>query len=373
MHTPRYCLVMLGLSVLLMGCQGGWIDVAPMHYPIYPTSGESVGYSVEVNSGGCGGVQRVTLYESVITIKKSSQKWWTYNPGPETVLKEWKPKDLPDSSEYGWWKMGGYGADRLVRYRVEVEAADGTTVSQEVWYAIRPYPGLGHPAPVYCQGEPGWVFDIVFIPDKSLTDLDLFRTQCRYMILDAMFAESTIGLFRNSFNFYINPQPGTAVEKGYHVFPSNKANLTFAEALAVMHGHTWSMVKPGARWIDCANPAFRIFSAYQKDRGAMVHEAGHVLFGLADEYAEGGHHQEPILPNNWKKKADAQADAPKRGKPAANAREIDGSGWYLICDPGCAMQHCTAGLDFDTPCAERVVYKMVENAQQPYSGPHYSP
>jgi hypothetical protein len=98
----------------------------------------------------------------------------------------------------------------------------------------------------------------------------------------------------------------------------------------------------------------------------MMHEGGHSMFNLADEYASGVHWQAEDYPNNWSTLASAQADAPNRHKSAADAVQMGTSGWYKICDENCQMKLSGLNLShYDLPCGDRVLYMILDNAINP--------
>lgn len=339
------------MFILLTSC----ISTLPLHDPIYPTSNEDVTYTLQVNSSV--GVENVKLYETISSIDAAG----TVTPGMETLVEEWNLPGAPTSTTLTFVKTGGYPANSLVQYRFKVKNGRGRTRSHHVTYAIRSYPVTDQPAPVYVQGDVDRVFDIVFIPDTDITNMSVFRNHCRLMITDAFFVEPQIKPWSRQFNFYINPERGTATDydridtDGKHQVPSNWANLSFAEGKALMHQNDLRDYATGG-----------LFSTEQQNRATMLHEGGHALFGLADEYAKGVHWQAGTYPNNWRTLAGARADAPKRHKTAADARQMGTSGWYKICVDQCVMKVSGQALrTYDDPCDDRTVYSILDNAINP--------
>lgn len=347
------CLILLSSMLVLAGCATS----VPMHEPIYPAANNGITYTLDAESDE--GIKEVQLYETVSTINAAG----SVTTGTEVLLQTWSFPAEPASVSVSYTKAGGYPANRLVNYRYRIQTGKWFgfwTVTQirNVTFAIRPYPVTNQPAPVYVQGDVDDVFDVVFIPDTDITDMDTFRGHCRSMITDAVFAEPSIRPWNTQFNFYINPLAGTATDydrisiDGSHQTPSNWGNLSFAEAKVLMHRNNLRDYATGG-----------LFSTEQQNRGTMMHEGGHAMFGLADEYASGSHWQAAEYPNNWSTLADAQADAPSRHKTAADAQQMGTSGWYKLCVDACPMK--TSGLvrnDYDGPCTDRVVYSIFDNA-----------
>lgn len=346
-----YKIIMLLLSLLVFGCSHGYITTEPIHEPIYPAAGESVTYTLDMSSAQ--GISNVKLFETVSSVSATG----TVTAGTETLVNEWNPSGSPNTLTVNFTQPG-YSANKLITYRFHVTNGSGGTRNHEVTYAIRPYPVANQPAPVFVQGDVDDVFDAVFIPDSDISNMATFRSNCRNMILNTVFREPTMKFFCRSFNFYINPLTGTATDydristDGYHQLPANMANLNFAEAVVLMHQN------------NLRDYAFNgVFSTEMDKPQTFIHEGGHAMFNLADEYSGGAHWQETTLPNNWSSLAGAQADAPGRHKTAADAVQMGTTGWHKICDATCPMISGGALLfDYEDPCADRVIYSIIDNA-----------
>ena len=352
MHAAGHRLFILGCFVLA-GCK--LTTTLPMHDPIYPASGNTVTYTLD--AGTNAGIDRIRLFETISTVDAAG----TVVAGAETLLQEWTPAGSPTSTNVTFTKTGGYSSNRLVSYRFEVTDGDGSSRSHDVTYAIRPYPVANQPAPVYAQGDINRSMDVIFIPDSDVTNMTTWRDHCRRMITEAMWNDSTVRFWTRQFNYYINPLTGTATDydriaiDGLHQLPTNAANLTFAEARVLMHQNNLRDYASGG-----------LFSTEMQNRGTMLHEGGHALFGGADEYANGVHSQATELPNNWTTLAGAQADAPSRHKTTADAVQMGTSGWYKICLDTCQLKitGLVAGV-YDDPCRDRVTFTVLDNALHP--------
>jgi hypothetical protein len=106
-------------------------------------------------------------------------------------------------------------------------------------------------------------------------------------------------------------------------------------------------------------------STEKNERGTMLHEAGHALFGLADEYSSGDHWQLLDLPNNWLVHKQARTDAPNRNKAKGDVERVTHGVWKICDKPNDNCQMRKAGstiTGFDEPCIHRVYYTIRENA-----------
>jgi hypothetical protein len=335
-----------------------------IHDPIYPGAGGNVTYTL-LDVIAVNGVQSIELHEWVQDVDQfgntSGGGWvkldcWGPDPGCSTL-----PSSPPISVSHV--KGGGNTSNKFISYKFKVFDSSGNPYpnSDIVGYAIRDYPpssvpndDLKQPAPVYVQGDVGQAMDIIFIPDEDITDLDVFRDHCRLMILEGIFGDEMTRSWWQFFNFYINPLDGDATTS-VHRRPDNWNQLTFAETQTIMHLDVFRDHAEGT-----------LFSTEQENRGTMLHEAGHALFGLADEYYGGGHWQLADYPNNWKNRSDARSEAPLRHRGPGDVRKIGRNNWYKICYTNCQMNNSgLTVIEYDLPCRDRVEFSIQNNAGIP--------
>ena len=194
-----------------------------------------------------------------------------------------------------------------------------------------------HPVPVYIQGHPKDLLDVLFIPSiaeqsDAMIDQafqDDFRKKCRSIIQEAIFTEPSLKFWRRQFNFWINNQAGVAKDASCgdccHDPPENFTSIPRyisgdIEFKALLH--------KGTQW-DFTDHCNTFFSAEMDlvdnlgERSSFLHELGHAAYGLSDEYY-GGYNEEAEdhLPNNWLKKARARDSAPLRHKTEDDVRVI---------------------------------------------------
>ncbi len=353
--------VILAVVPLLLGCENPF-SIA-LHDPITPAPGDPVNYSLEMQGGSSP--KEVRLYEQVsalsvvdVDLTFIKLKFLVVTPGAEVLLTSWTN---PPIGTITYTRSTGMPVTSLITYRFVIVESDNDTREHKVTFAGQDYPLPDSPVPAYVTGNASNTYDIVYIPDTDIGNLNTFRTQCRNDIREAFFDEATTKLFRHSFNFYVNRQTGHATDydriaiDGLHQTPSNYSYLSFAEGRIILHQNNLRDYTMGDG----------LYSTEMQNRGTILHESGHGLFSLADEYPGGAHWQEPVLPNNWRTLAGAQAAAPGVGKSASDAVEIGHDGWYKLCVDTCQM--LTTGLvhdAYDKPCRSRVIYCMVDIASQ---------
>jgi hypothetical protein len=330
-----------------------------LHDPISPNPGTAVNYSIEMQGGTAP--KSVRLYEQVSTMSLitipvpfgSDIEYLMTVPQPEQLVNTW---NNPAIGTLTFTRTSGIPRQCLITYRFEVTQSNNQVVRHTVTYASRDYPMQNDPLPVYVVGDAANTFDVVFIPDTDIGNLDDFRTHVRRNIREAFFQEQSTKLFRHSFNFYINRQTGHATDfdkiatDGNHQPPSNNAWLSFAEGRVLLHQNNLRDYASGG-----------LYSTEMQNRGTIMHESGHGLFGLADEYDGGAHWQDADLPNNWNSLSGAQGAASGRGKSNADAVEIGDDDWFKLCIGTCQMN--TTGLNlgtYDRPCKDRVISEIVD-------------
>lgn len=339
---------------LLSGCRENPQTYA-IHTPIYPNANQDVTFTLRLVSGTA---KSVALYETVSVINSSGTVTST---GSETgLMAQGSSGSL--TFPISFTKTGGYPANRLVTYRFEVKG-DKNTYNHRITFATGTYPAANKAVPVYVVGDVNKVFNLVFVPDSDVMNINTFYDAVSQQIQKGFQTETYLNRFRNSFNFYINPHRGRSrdYDSGLpHLPPSNISHLSFAQGVCLLHN---------ADLRDHAGnySGVSMFSGELLNFGVVLHEAGHGMFGLADEY-NGGSHWPSLAQyngfpyrNNWPNKDSAEKDATKyNGKTTANVASIQ-SGWWKVCNnAGCAMHNNT--LFYDEPCRQRILHKILERA-----------
>lgn len=328
-------------------------ETIAIHYPIYPSDSERVTFILNRLEGN---IDTVKLYISESTLDNTGN---IKNVKEEQLIKFWTNPSFPlnDTS------ISGFGKNKLVTYRFEV-SGNGIHYNHKILFATSPYPIINDPAPVYIVGDVNCVLNCVFIPDIDLVDnLPLFYKSVFDNIDSTFHLESFISRFRNSYNYFINPISAVAGTKdsvrdsyrysSHHKKPLNRDSLKFAEAKIILHKSTL---------LDFANNGY-VGSEYF-NRGDILHETGHSLYRLHDEYEKGFHNEESFFPNNWKFLINAQKVSYIYNKPIESAKEINDSKKYSkLCDSSCSMNN--AGLNifpYDTPCKFRILKILSDKA-----------
>lgn len=227
--------------------------------------------------------------------------------------------------------------------------------------------------PIRIKGEYNKGFiDIVFVPDFSyqsaFINLPEFVTASighirnGFFQLDAMAIHPIPKNYKDMFNFYYYTGGFGDVSKGDKCtgkLPDSFLNhASFADVGALLRNDP---TKGGCAKI---GPPGNFQAGAQTM--VVIHEAGHAIFGLSDEYKPGftDYFQADIMPNIWHSKESCQADAKNEGWTNGSCinfcpsgklvdRDDNGDGikeWYAICDG----YNCSIAASADpnkVPCA----------------------
>lgn len=345
----RILLPFFGSLLLFSSCKET-PETFAIHSPIYPSSGQAVNYTLRKISGD---VEKVELFETISTLNASGVVTSTTS---EALLQTWNAP----AGDVTFNKSGGYSSNRMVNYRFVVKG-NNKTYTHRISFVIRPYPVSDMPAPVYVVGDQDKVMNLVFIPDTDM-NLDSFRNAVFYDIRDAFQKEDYVRRFRSSHNFYINTQTGHAhdydTETRNHETPSNYSNLSFAQGKVILHNRVIRDFAQGGG----------LFSTEYYNRGTILHESGHGLYGMKDEYEGGAHYDFNTDPGNtWATKAKAEAAATRLGLPLSDANRIaPGSAsdtYWELCPDDCMMEKTGLSVwPYHKPCQNRILHTILTRA-----------
>ncbi len=175
------------------------------------------------------------------------------------------------------------------------------------------------PVPGRSTGKHSDRFDLIFVPDEDYGDADdidtwlpTFIEHIQDQIDDRLGATDPVAGNLDKFNFYYTKMQGNATDTG-RTLPSNLTRYsTFADAYAIFHTEVFGDAASGSPSIYSAEGP--ITAATQNGR-SFIHESGHGIFGLADEYDGCGtfYFSPNPNPNIWATEALGRADAASEG------------------------------------------------------------
>jgi len=174
------------------------------------------------------------------------------------------------------------------------------------------------PLPGRTAGDPNNRLDVVFVPDTDYgtpqnidTWLPTFLNEINAQIDQRLNGKSPVTDNLNRFNFYYTRDQGNAEESSCGPSSTLPTDLvrdcSFADVIVVFHKTTFG---------DCSsvdqNPD--ILSAEGPIGRSFIHESGHGMFGLADEYDGNTSYFQPNPnPNIWATKDACRTDATSAG------------------------------------------------------------
>jgi len=221
---------------------------------------------------------------------------------------------------------------------------DKYEVKQEVQINVLP---RCIPLPGRTHGNPDQRLDVVFVPDMDYgqpqdidTWLPTFLNHINDQIDQRLNARDPISRTGNidRFNFYYTRDQGNAEERTCgprSALPSNLLqDCPFADVIVVFHTSTFG---------DCSSVGNRpnILSAEGPIGRSFIHESGHGMFGLADEYDAGprcytSYFQPNPNPNIWETENACRTDAAGAGWNPDDCNrftECQGGWWKLGTTP----------------------------------------
>ncbi|QLJ52510.1 MAG: hypothetical protein Sv326_0335 [Candidatus Fermentimicrarchaeum limneticum] len=159
--------------------------------------------------------------------------------------------------------------------------------------------------PLVRNNEPDHAIDVVFIPTREYEgNMSGFVSDVENMIQNGYFAERTINASKHYMNFYYTTKFGSLHKEGNGdcdwSAPSNwDDGCSHAEGAVIVH-------QVGCRDYASGN----VFSTEYYSLDTLVHESGHGLFGVADEYCCDSHYWQPDPnPNIYSSLSNCKSDS----------------------------------------------------------------
>jgi hypothetical protein len=228
-----------------------------------------------------------------------------------------------------------------------------------------------HVTPLRIIGATEDKIDVVFIPDTDYGgDMSRFVRDIQDTIINGYYQNDAIEQNRTMFNFYyldheadVTGYPAAGFTPPLGSCEDFQDATSFADSIPIVHTiafRDWSDTRCERR-VFCSEPtSYRTF----------VHESGHSVFGLKDEYCCDSHYQQQdTLPNIWSSRNNCEDDATAMGWDLGDCSNFCeagsvncGSGFWDIDSPDCIMAGslgCGTGTtmcQFDEACLRRVNY-----------------
>lgn len=210
-------------------------------------------------------------------------------------------------------------------------------------------PNSGNYIPALDQSPSPDAVDIVFHMAGDYTSgSDLTQAFVRDVedkIYDEYGAQSIIEDQMQNFNFWIYTKKASRDNCG-KPDSSVSSNMAFRDADAVLHEETFRDCSIGSR-----------FSAEGHDTKAFLHESGHGVFNMADEYDGDTSYFEPANePNIFKTNSNCTSEQTSEGRPTSACSQFTTrqDGWYKIHTGSTIMSWGTTGQPWGTEGVEHM-------------------
>jgi hypothetical protein len=315
------------IDVFPVGSDAPGLAVRCTHTPLWPQPGDTVTITVESFAGNLqvGDTLPDPRNPGLADRRKIADKleiWVQNGTGPAP--------DAPDlvltNKSVGSFVVTNVPAGDLEYGCV---ARKGTDNRFTGWRRTRVGPPAeGAAVPVILTGDRAHSVDIVFIADLDnypAVNNAAFLTDVTNVIKGAYYGQNYFLDHQHQINFWLADQRGDADPGGAPgpicvlTRPANWAtDYGWADAGAILHTDAFR---------DCAN--MPLFSSGPTLLSTVLHETGHAVFALPDEYCresgnrcDGGYWENPEKPSLYDTNAECVADAPDLGRTAAQCRSF---------------------------------------------------
>ena len=332
----RHRTVLSALAVLsLAGCNNFAPGVFVLHSPVQPDNATNVTFSAEARDSD-GGVSTIRIWENryLLDVCNGMQ---CASFVSSALLEEctFSPPTSPATCDFT--TAAAYPDSSYVAYRAEAVDNEGASAADGwIYFAAGEWPWPDNPIPIYGRGAPAEKIDLVFMPDPDYGgDNAQFMQDASDLLADAYFATGVfaehIRRFRGTWNFYITYRTADAMGYGSGC-NGTPSNWTTMRAIVNSGGilHTAPLrdcggVGDGSRFSVEIGEAFTNPTA--------LHETGHSVFSLADEYCcDGGYWETTPHPNVMDTEANCQSVATTNGWATTDCVQIGTTGWWRL-DP----------------------------------------
>lgn len=340
---PRYTLLILIVALYATGANA---DVLASHAPVHPTNAERVTFTAAPRESNT----TVELAYEVLKLTATGNQLSQTVVTPMVVVRTCQ--NQPANQGCTFTAAAAFPDHSLIRFRATQRPSGGAPpIIDEYSFAAGAFPLPNRPIPIRATGRLLPRLDVVFVGDRDLTQplrsslADVLRRNFRSRITEE---------HRGLFNFYYTAR--TAHYSGGCDFedPSNYTELS-ASSNVLVYLH-----RVARR--DCYDGTNRM-SAELTSVATVLHEYGHALFGLRDEYCcDTKSKQQNCLPNVWNTKAACQSDPITAGLTCVRVKRklVSGQQYFWRADPGSGTNECvmSSGVAFGRACMRRVSWRF---------------
>lgn len=297
-RLPIWACVWQFALLMLAGCTTP--TVMPMHAPFLPAVGDRVMLSAVARSSA--GIRQIVLKRVGFTgpgrcVGYVAGECQYLNSFQESVLKTCD-FDYPGTQQSCDHEIVANRRETFT-YTAEALGFDGGRSGVETLSFLVGDPrSFDDPIPAYIRSDSRSAIDIVFVPagydQLAGAGRKKLAAEVRQLVVDGLLAHPAFQQRSNRFNIFIGTEGASLVstdsggERTDRIVPP--PNLSKLYAVADVIGYVHQL--PFASWRDRASFAasgIGYLTINHQASGTIVHELGHALFGLSDEYCcDGG-------------------------------------------------------------------------------------
>ena len=325
-------------------------EVFIQHDPIQPDSSQPVAYKATARASDGQAIKSIVISVELreLQINNRGQIISVFNNKYDLTTCHINPPKTDDAE--CTWTDGPYPDSYHIGYKVTATNVVNVTNPDQgyTYFAAGTFPSPDDPIPIYVQGNPAEKIDLVFIPDEDYSNLQnweqAFMQDVTDLIRDSFFSDKPFarGVRSRSemWNFYITYHQGKFVPPCLHNKPPNWATLR-ATVNSGFIVHTTNLQ-------DCSGIGEgSVFSAEPLDPNVVrsftvpIHELGHSVFSLADEYPGGYLFHLPLYSHNvfpGPKSTMCKSNARSFGWPEKDCKKIGQTGWFRSDPPDNIME-----------------------------------
>jgi hypothetical protein len=341
--VSRYTLLVLSVALCAPSAYG---DVLASHSPVHPSNAERVTFTAVPRESNT----TVELAYEVLKLTATGNQLSQTVVTPMAVVRTCQ--DQPVNQGCTFTAAAAFPNHSLIRFRATQRRADGSApVIDEYSFAAGTFPLPNRPIPIRATGRLLPRLDVVFVGDRDLTRP--LRSSLAD-VLERNFRSRITEEHRGLFNFYYTAQTGHYSGGCDFDDPSNYTELSAASnVLVYLH-------RVDRR--DCYDGNNRM-SAELTSVATVLHEYGHALFGLRDEYCcDTKSRQQNCFPNVWNTKTACTNDPINAGRTCVRVKRIlvNGQQYFWRTDPGSGTNECvmSGGVAFGRSCLRRVRWRF---------------
>ena len=320
MIFKRYLSLVIAAFVL-GACQGPSVFV--LHSPMQPTNAQTVTYTA--NAVDSDGVSSIEIWEDRNTLSLCNNVQCA-NHVSTSLLRTCNFSPAQTNATCSFTTTAGYPDSSFIGYRAVARDSQNKNGSEGwIYYAAGAFPWPNNPIPIYGKGAPAEKVDMIFMPDPDFNGNNVnFINAVSGLVgngyLSSQPFATNVRTWRGFWNLYVTYQTADAqgFGNGCNTQPTNWTTLrTIVDAGAIVHVNNLR---------DCGQrPPGGIFSVMVGANQTALHETGHTVFDLADEYCcDGGYWTASPHGNMFSSQSTCQSSATSHGWPTTDCAQLAG-------------------------------------------------